>query len=80
LPRFLLLKNKQFTVSDDEHDYFFGVCTAANNSDQSYDGLVQINRLTKDKFIIGRLNDVDIEGGGKLTFNLLIIYKKVFQI
>jgi hypothetical protein len=65
IPLFLSLKNKQFHVSNDEYDFFLGICVTANNSDHSEVGLVQIDKKSGEKYVIGRLSDVTIEGGRK---------------
>ncbi len=65
LERLGALKGKKYSWKDtDGHDYYFGICTAAENSKETDEGLVQINRNTTNRFVIGRLDDVDLEGTG----------------
>lgn len=69
LERLSVLKGEKYTWEDpDAHTYYFGICTAAENSNANDEGLVQINRLNKNRFVIGRLDDVDLEGTGKNRF------------
>lgn len=63
-----LLKNldnilgEHFYFEDKEHAYFFTVCSKSEQADKPDEGFIQQNRKTKDKFILGRLDDVDLEG------------------
>lgn len=66
---------KRFKTQDNEHEYHFGVCTKAENANNKSDGFIQINIEKKKQFVIGRLDDVDIEGFGSFYFlHLLFIY------
>lgn len=54
--------SKHFTVKDDEHVYDIGICSKATNDSAADVGVLQKNIKTTKTFIIGRLDDVDIEG------------------
>lgn len=45
--------------------YYFSVCQTAENAKEKSAGLIQINTDTNQTYVIGRLNDVDLEGVGK---------------
>lgn len=62
LTRVLNLGNKQLTIEDGDHEYFFGICTKADNALKSDEAFIQVNKKTKKQVVIGRLNDVDLEG------------------
>ncbi len=51
-----------YAYSDDEHQYYFTVCSKSEKADDVDQGFVQINKATKRKFVLGRLDDVDLEG------------------
>jgi len=69
LQRLDALKGEKYSWEDpDEHSYYFGICTAAEHSNETDEGLVQINRSNNNRFVIGRLDDVDLEGTGKNPF------------
>lgn len=46
----------------DEHEYYFTVCGKAPKATDVNEGLIQINRNTSKHFVLGRLDDVDLEG------------------
>jgi hypothetical protein len=46
----------------DEHEYYFTVCSKAPKATEVNEGLIQINRNTSKHFVLGRLDDVDLEG------------------
>ena len=54
----------RFTLEDRDHTYYFGVCTKSDNAKNADEAFIQINKKTKKQVVIGRLNDVDIEGFG----------------
>lgn len=62
------IKGHKFEWSDDDHKYYFSVCSTADNADSSDVGFVQVNSKGV-KFVLGRLNDVDLEGACKYLFN-----------
>ena len=62
--KLIFVKRKRYTWQDDEHLYYFGVCTKAYNGSKDNEGLVQINKKTQQPYVIGRLADVDLEGLG----------------
>jgi hypothetical protein len=80
LERLSVLKGEKYSWNDpDEHSYYFGICIAAEHSNASDEGLVQINRHNNNRFVIGRLDDVDLEGTGKnpvRSFNSAFLLKK----
>lgn len=51
-------------MEDNDHIYYFGVCTKADNADKADEAFIQINKKSKNKYVLGRLNDVDLEGFG----------------
>jgi len=72
------LKNKKFTTkqfkfNDDEHYYSFGLCTKAQDANKTNEGMVQKNIKTNFTYIIGRLDDVDLEGTDQY---IRLTYKK----
>ena len=62
------IKGQKFEWSDEDHKYYFSVCSTADNSDSSDVGFVQVNSKGV-KFVLGRLNDVDLEGACKDIFS-----------
>ncbi len=61
----LSLLNKRYTTSDSDHYYNFGICKKAQDSVNDDVGLIQINKEKGDKYIIGKLSNVEIEGNLK---------------
>ncbi len=76
LNKVLALDKKKFTWQDKEHLYYFGVCTQAENAKNVNEAFVQINIQTKVQIVLGRLDDVDIEGFG--TECKLLFYNKSY--
>jgi len=65
------LQNSRFTWEDEEHKYYLGVCTRAETSNEVDEALVQVNKKNQNRFVLGRLNDVDLEGSrGWVRMNL----------
>lgn len=63
LERLNKLKNMNFTWEDDHHRYFFSICSQAKNAAFPDEGFIQIEKTNKSRqWVIGRLNDVDLEG------------------
>lgn len=71
----LKIDKKQFTVEDKDHIYYFGVCTKAENADNVDEAFIQMNKKSKTKYVLGRLNDVDLEGFGTSSKGIRIQYK-----
>lgn len=59
------LKGEKYTWEDDDHQYFFSICSTAENAEEKDQGFIQMNKKQKKKFVLGRLNDVDLEGASK---------------
>lgn len=55
------MKGEKFQWEDNDHKYFFSVCSTAENSANSDEGFIQVNKASGKKFVLGRLNDVDFE-------------------
>lgn len=70
----LALDKKQFQWEDRDHMYYFGVCTEADNAKEVNQAFVQINKKSKHQVVIGRLDDVDLEGFGIESKGLRIQY------
>jgi hypothetical protein len=64
LTQVLALDKKKFTWEDKDHLYYFGVCTQADHAANVNEAFVQINKQTNVSLVLGRLDDVDIEGFG----------------
>ena len=64
LSKVLVVDKKKFTWEDKDHLYYFGVCTQAEYATNVNEAFVQINKQTKVQVVLGRLDDVDIEGFG----------------
>lgn len=64
LERLNKLKDKKFTWEDDNHKYFFSICSQVENASFSDEAFVQIekNGNSPKRWVLGRLNDVDLEG------------------
>lgn len=75
LNKVMNLDKKQFVWEDKDHMYYFGVCTKAANAQNVDEAFVQINKENKNQVVIGRLNDVDLEGFGGQTEGIRIHYK-----
>ncbi|CAF0730628.1 unnamed protein product [Brachionus calyciflorus] len=60
------LKDKNFQFEDNEHKYFFSICSKAQNANQTNEALVQMNKKTNKTFVLGRLDDVDLESATNL--------------
>jgi hypothetical protein len=56
------IKGDHFYYQDMEHAYYFTVCARSEQADLADQGFVQQNRASGKKFVLGRLNDVDLEG------------------
>ena len=54
--------NFRFTWEDSDHRYFFGVCTKADQAKFDNEAFIQINKKSNRSVVIGRLEDVDLEG------------------
>ena len=52
----------RFTWEDSDHRYFFGVCTKADQAKFDNEAFIQINKKSNRSVVIGRLEDVDLEG------------------
>jgi len=66
-----ITSTQRFTWSDSEHFYSFGLCTKATNATVEDEAMIQIRKNSTDKFVIGRLDDVDLEGSDlyiRITF------------
>lgn len=55
----------RFRINDDEHVYSIGICTKAEDAKEVNIGILQTNIQTNKTFVIGRLDDVDVDGSGK---------------
>lgn len=75
LNKVLALDKKQFKVEDLDHEYYFGVCTKANEAEKSDEAFIQVNKKSRKQVVIGRLNDVDLEGFGIESPGIRIQYK-----
>ncbi|RNA23752.1 cation-dependent mannose-6-phosphate receptor [Brachionus plicatilis] len=64
LERLSQLKGKKFTWEDKEHKYFFSVCSKAENASLPNEAFIQVDKESngKKQWVIGRLDDVDLEG------------------
>jgi hypothetical protein len=49
------------------------VCARAPNATKDDEGFIQVNKQTGKKFVIGRLNDVDIENASKKNYLSYIV-------
>lgn len=70
----LMLDKKQFTWEDSDHMYYFGVCTQAANAKNVNEAFVQINKKSNNSVVLGRLDDVDIEGFGTESPGIRVHY------
>jgi hypothetical protein len=59
-----VIQGTQYYWNDTEHEYFFTMCGPSNISDTNVTdtGFIQRNIKSKQKFVLGRLDDVDLEG------------------
>ena len=62
LAKLNILKGEKYTWNDTDHAYYFTICSRADNSRNENEGFLQINRKTGKSFVLGRLDDVDLEG------------------
>jgi len=74
LDKVLAHDKKQFQWEDRDHMYYFGVCTKANNAKEVNQAFVQINKKSRNQVVIGRLDDVDLEGFGIESEGIRIQY------
>ena len=63
----------RFKTNDSDHTYFLTVCGQAEHSSSPDVGLMQINEKQGKTFIIGRLDDVDLEAVEDKQSNLRIL-------
>lgn len=75
LTKVLTLDKKKFSWEDKDHLYYFGVCTEAEHAKNVNEAFVQINKQTNVQIVLGRLDDVDIEGFGTESKGIRIFYK-----
>lgn len=75
LTKVLTLDKKKFQWEDKDHLYYFGVCTEAEHAKFVNEAFVQINKQTNVSIVLGRLDDVDIEGFGTESKGIRIFYK-----
>jgi hypothetical protein len=54
--------------------YYFTICSKADNALNDDEGFIQKNRESGKIFVLGRLNDIDLEGleGPSKIFSILI--------
>lgn len=62
LTRINLMKGLKYEWEDKDHKYYFSVCATSDNAANKSDGFIQVNKDNNSTFVLGRLNDVDMEG------------------
>lgn len=75
LKEVMQLDKKQFSWDDGDHKYYFGVCSKSENSNNNDEAFIQINKKSNNYVVIGRLNDVDIEGFGVESKGIRLQYR-----
>lgn len=75
MSKVLALDKKKFTWEDKDHRYYIGVCTQADNAKNINEAFIQVNKVTKKQVVLGRLDDVDLEGFGADSKGIRVHYK-----
>lgn len=59
-----VMKGRKYEWEDRDHKYYFSVCSTASSTLTlgATDGIIQVNKESNNIFVLGRLNDVDLEG------------------
>lgn len=55
-------KGEKYSFDDGEHQYYFTICAKSEKGGQTNEGFVQMNKKSNQTFVLGRLDDVDLEG------------------